>query len=157
MSYSVGRRQDLDLALLLLWHRPVATAPIWLLAWEHPYTADVALKDKKKKKKREKEIQQEMSIWLGAGLLIKYRWLLTHPKAQPWKTNPDKHAAHIKCRGEWNTITKQLWCSCVSNISQALAGTTLRNLLSHPRRGCRKPHLPPPLSEMPSSYYKENS
>ena len=40
-----------DLALLWLWRRPVATAPIRPLAWEPPYAAGTALKDKKMKKK----------------------------------------------------------------------------------------------------------
>ena len=50
----VGRRRGLDPALLWLWCRPVATAPIGPLVWEAPYAMGVALeKDKKKKKKRQ--------------------------------------------------------------------------------------------------------
>ena len=41
-----------DLALLWLWCRPVATAPIQPLAWEPPYAVGVALKRPKKKNKR---------------------------------------------------------------------------------------------------------
>ena len=33
-----------DLALLWLWHRPEAVAPIRPLAWEPPYVAGAALK-----------------------------------------------------------------------------------------------------------------
>jgi len=51
-SCGVGCRHGLDLALLWLWCRSVATAPIGPLAWDPPYDADVALKKKKKKKKR---------------------------------------------------------------------------------------------------------
>ena len=51
MSYGVGCRPGSDPALLWLWHRPTAVAPIGPLAWEPPYTMDVALKRKKKKKK----------------------------------------------------------------------------------------------------------
>ena len=40
----------LDLALLWLWHRPAAVAPIRPLAWELPYPAGAALKKKKKKR-----------------------------------------------------------------------------------------------------------
>ena len=44
-----------DPALLWLWHRPAATAPIGPLAWEPPYAMGVALeKDKKTKKKKNK-------------------------------------------------------------------------------------------------------
>ena len=56
MSCGIGCRCGLDLALLWLWHRLVATALIRLLAWEPPYAMGEALemaKDKKKKKKKE--------------------------------------------------------------------------------------------------------
>ena len=36
MSYSVGHRSSSDLALLQLWYRPAAAAPIKSLAWELP-------------------------------------------------------------------------------------------------------------------------
>ena len=54
MSCGVGGRCSLDPALLWLWHRPVATAPIRPLAWELPYATVMALKSKKKKKKKKK-------------------------------------------------------------------------------------------------------
>ena len=38
-----------DSALLWLWCRPAASAPIWALAWELPYVVGVALKRKKNK------------------------------------------------------------------------------------------------------------
>ena len=41
-----------DLALLWLWCRPAAAAPIQLLAWELPYAPGVALKTKKKKERK---------------------------------------------------------------------------------------------------------
>ena len=41
-----------DLALLWLWHRPVATAPIRLLAWEPPYAKRAALEKAKRFKKK---------------------------------------------------------------------------------------------------------
>ena len=49
MSYGVGRRRSLDLALLWLWRRPAATASIQPLAWESPYAAGATLKRQKKK------------------------------------------------------------------------------------------------------------
>jgi len=58
VSCGVGCRRDSDPALLWLWRRLVATAPIGSLAWEPPYAAGAAqeiattTKDKKKKKKR---------------------------------------------------------------------------------------------------------
>ena len=47
MSCGVGCSRGLDPALLWLWHRPGATAPIQPLAWEPPYASGTALKDKK--------------------------------------------------------------------------------------------------------------
>ena len=43
----------MDLALLWLWCRPAAVAPIRPLAWEPPYAAGVALKRQKTKKKKQ--------------------------------------------------------------------------------------------------------
>ena len=54
MSCGVGRRCGSDPALLWLWHRQAAVAPIGPLAWEPPYAAGVALKEQKKKKKEKK-------------------------------------------------------------------------------------------------------
>ena len=48
MSYGIGRKLGLDLALLWLRHRPATTAPIRPLAWEPPYARGAALKKKKK-------------------------------------------------------------------------------------------------------------
>ena len=54
MNSGVGLRCGWDTMLLLLWHRPVAVAPISPLAWEPPYATSVVLKKKKKKKKKGK-------------------------------------------------------------------------------------------------------
>ena len=58
MSCGVGHRRGSDLALLWLWRRPVATAPIRPLGWEPPYAWGAALektnRQKKKKKKKKK-------------------------------------------------------------------------------------------------------
>ena len=42
MSCGVGCRRGLGRALLWLWRRPEATAPIGPLAWEPPYAAGAA-------------------------------------------------------------------------------------------------------------------
>ena len=47
MGFGVGRRCSLDPALLWLWHRLAAVAPIQPLAWEPPYATGTALKTKK--------------------------------------------------------------------------------------------------------------
>ena len=50
MSCGVGRRRGPDLALLWLWRRLAATAPIGPLARKPPYAAGAALKRQKDKK-----------------------------------------------------------------------------------------------------------
>ena len=45
-------QQVKDLALLWLWCRPAATAPIGPLAWEPPYAVGVALKRQKTPKNK---------------------------------------------------------------------------------------------------------
>ena len=52
MSCGVGRRRGSDPALLWLWRRPVATAPIRPLDWESPYAVGMALEKTKRKKKK---------------------------------------------------------------------------------------------------------
>ena len=49
MSWDVGHRHSLDLALTRLWHRPEATTPIRALAWEPPYATGKVLKIQKRK------------------------------------------------------------------------------------------------------------
>ena len=44
MSCGIGQRRSLDPALLWLWHRPAAVAPIGPLTWEPPYAMGAALK-----------------------------------------------------------------------------------------------------------------
>ena len=53
-----------DLALLWLWRRLAATAPIRPLAWELPYATGVAIKSKKTKNKKTKTGVPIMAQWL---------------------------------------------------------------------------------------------
>jgi len=59
VSCGVSHRCGSDPALLWLWSRPVATAPIGPLAWEPPYAARGALEKAKKDKKPHKKLQVE--------------------------------------------------------------------------------------------------
>ena len=52
VSCGVGCRRSSDPALLWLWCRLAAVAPIQPLAWEHLYAMGAALKTKRKKKKK---------------------------------------------------------------------------------------------------------
>ena len=54
MSCGVGYRPGLDPALLWLWRRPVAVAPIRSLAWEPPYAKGAAQEMAKRKEKNKK-------------------------------------------------------------------------------------------------------
>jgi len=59
MSCGVGHRRGSDPELLWLWCRPVATVLIGPLAWEPPYAAGEALKDKETKKKKTKKKERK--------------------------------------------------------------------------------------------------
>ena len=59
VSCSVGQRCGLDPALLWLWHKLAAVAPIPSLAWELPYAAGAALKSKTKTKTKTKKIKNK--------------------------------------------------------------------------------------------------
>ena len=54
VSCGVGCRRGSDPALLWLWHRLVATAPIQPLAWEPPYAAGAAQEIAKRQKNKNK-------------------------------------------------------------------------------------------------------
>ena len=79
MSCGVGSRRGLDLALLWLWHRLSATAPMRPLAWEPPHAAGVALEKAKRPKKKKKTPEEKLSenqkkkmghnVVLGLGFL----------------------------------------------------------------------------------------
>jgi len=59
VSYGVGCRHGLDPALLWLWRRQAATAPIRPLAWEPPYAMgaaqEMAKRQKENKNKKNKK------------------------------------------------------------------------------------------------------
>ena len=55
MGCGVGRKLSLDPALLWLWHRPAAVAPIQPLVQEPPYATSTALKKKRREKKKGKK------------------------------------------------------------------------------------------------------
>ena len=55
MICGVGCRCGWDLALLWLWRRPGATAPIQPLAWEPPYAMEAAQEIAKRQKQTNKQ------------------------------------------------------------------------------------------------------
>ena len=52
------------MAVLWLWHRPAAVAPIGSLAWELQYAADVPLKSKEKERERDRERERKNRIYM---------------------------------------------------------------------------------------------
>ena len=54
MSCGVGRRLGSDPALLRLWCRPAATAPIQPLAWDPPYATGEAQEMAKRQQQQQK-------------------------------------------------------------------------------------------------------
>ena len=67
MSCGVGCRCGSDPALLWLWCRPVATAPIQPLAWEPPYAAGAALEMAKRQKKKKKNLFSQLDYKFHEG------------------------------------------------------------------------------------------
>ena len=61
MGCGVGRRRGMDLALLRLWSRPAATAPIGPLAWEPPCADGLGLK--RQKINKNKLIKLNKYLW----------------------------------------------------------------------------------------------
>jgi len=67
VSCGVGCRHGSDPALLWLWRRLAATAPIGPLAWEPPYAAEAAL-EKAKRQKKKKIVNAMSSVTLKTNL-----------------------------------------------------------------------------------------
>ena len=83
MSCGVGCRHGSDPTLLWLWYRPVATAPIRLLAWEPPCATGAALeKAKRPKKKKESGVVMSFGIGRRSGLDPLLLWLWCRPEAR---------------------------------------------------------------------------
>ena len=62
MSYGIGRRHGLDLALLWLW--PAGVALIRPLAWAPPHATGAAIKSKEKKKNPKNKNKQTNHTFL---------------------------------------------------------------------------------------------
>ena len=73
VSCGIGLRHTLDPALLWLWRRSAATAPIQPLAWELPYAMGTALKRQKKFKKKFKKLC--IFVWVAEWHKSASKWL----------------------------------------------------------------------------------
>ena len=83
VSCGVGRRRGSYPALLWLWHRLVAAAPIWPLAWKPPHAAGCGPEKKKKKKiETHKYVSNFIICYKNANINDRFRspifclWLL---------------------------------------------------------------------------------
>ena len=65
MSCGVGCRRGSDPALLRLWRRPVATAPIRPLSWESPYVMGAAQEIAKKTKKKKLQLTYTLERYVS--------------------------------------------------------------------------------------------
>jgi len=80
VSCGVGCRRGSDPALLWLWRRPVATAPIRPLAWEPPYAAGAAQEIAKKTKKKKKF--RNIKLWKPSVLIASKESLLSEDRTR---------------------------------------------------------------------------
>ena len=100
VSCSVGCRRDSDPALLWLWHRMAATAPITPLAWEPPCAAGAAqemAKRQKKKKKEKKHIAQHLTLgtqYVHFFLSLAKRGIKTNRTLNLYMKRKDRNIQH---------------------------------------------------------------
>ena len=85
MSCGVGHRLGSDPALLWLWRRLAAAAPILPLAWEFPYAAGAALKSQKKTttKPTSSVIAYEVNLEKWLNFSKPYSWPTWFPSGCP--------------------------------------------------------------------------
>ena len=69
VSCGVGRRRSSDPALLWLWRRLAATAPIRPLAWEPPYATGSALEKAKRQKIIKIKIKKDITTKQQTNIL----------------------------------------------------------------------------------------
>ena len=74
MSCGVGCRPGLDLAVLWLWHRQAATAPIQPLAWESPHAMGAGLKRPQKQKQKSKPSKKDLQETKRFKLVVLKFW-----------------------------------------------------------------------------------
>ena len=80
-------RRGLDPALLWLWCRPAAAAPIRPLAWKLPNAMGAALERKKKKKKKKKREQVFHNLYYGQIQL--------EPQSSGRETTPERRLLSV--------------------------------------------------------------
>ena len=127
MSCSILHRCGLNPALLWLWCRPTAAAPIRPLAWELPYASGAALKSKKKNGNG----RQGWQLWEEVGL---DQWFSTRGDSSPQGT----------CANIWDIFgCHQKWEGMLLASSEKTTGMVLNNLLyKGQHQGTKNPPAP---------------
>ena len=82
MNCGVGCRCGSDPALLWLWHRLVATAPIRPLAWEPPCAPQAALEKAKKQKIKNTKKRKKIKRLVTRSVLDTFSMLYVENKCQ---------------------------------------------------------------------------
>ena len=107
MSCGVGCRRASDPALLWLWCRPSATAPIWPLAWEPSYVEGTTLKRQKDKKKKKSVGGKWTCVW-GWGQERPSESLSYRSKRRAWHNLVSRENAFLLVRldilGRWHNV-----------------------------------------------------
>ena len=93
-----------DPALLWLWRRLVATAPIRPLAWEPPCATGVAQEIAKKDKKK-----KNIYIYIQLRVPVMAQWLMT-------LTRNHEVAGSIPGLAQWVKVTARIQCCCGSGV-----------------------------------------
>ena len=91
MSCGVGCRCGSDPALLWLWRRLAATAPIRPLAWEPPYAVGAAQEKAKRQKKNDPKEFDFATTWMARQLTVTTEWKRGVPVVAQWLTNPTRN------------------------------------------------------------------
>ena len=115
MSCGVACRRGSDPALLWLWRRPVATAPIQPLAWEPPYAAGAAQEMAKRQKTKNKQTNKK-------GVPVVAQWL-TNPtrnhEVAGWSLPLLSGLTIRRCRELW--CCRDLWCRLQTRLGSRVA------------------------------------
>ena len=118
MSCSVGHRWGSDPALLWLWYRTVAVAPIQSLVWELPYAGGAALKSRKKKKKLHKrEVSYNVPHRLPEGRIFQTPYSPSHHRCSGGETHCISRSGWkvVLLMGSWRKGTREQGCIGVGN------------------------------------------